>query len=373
MSASQILSLRASALPLAFRCPASIRRGALNLNQSHEAASNGTAAHELLRTLPSSGKIDWERVPDVAKSFAADPDETRMLVALGTKLWNQIEESFRGAMTEVDLKHEIAPGVFLTGHADLLAVSQTSMRVGDWKTGRKDNDHSHQFRAYAAMAVLATEGVDEVTGTGLWVRDQEIENYTMNRAEATRWAQSLLAQVVNWDGIYRPGHHCLHCPRNHECEASNALVRRDVAAIADKSLVVRAETELLSMPANEIVEVLHRADMVEKYAKRVREAIKEHVEKHGDVVADGVRLTINEETRRELDPLKTWPVLEELGFKDEELGRVMRLSISGIEDVVRERTPKGLKKAAVESLGARLVASGAVNTNTIKKLQEKRK
>ena len=372
MSAAEKITLRASSLPLAFRCPASIRRGLVVLNESHDAANDGTAAHAVLRSLPSTNRLDWDGIAETAKSLGADPVETRMLAAMATKLWNEIRESFAGALTEVSLQYEIAPGVFLTGHADLIAVSQTSMRIGDWKTGRKDNDHSHQFRAYAAMALLSSEDIQEATGTGLWVRDQEIENYTLTRADALVWLARVRDEILTWDGVYRPGRHCLHCPRSHECEAANALVRRDVAAIADKSLVARVETELALMPAEEIVAVLHKADMVEKYAKRVREAIRNHVEKTGDVVADGVRLTVVQEERRELDPIKTFGVLDAIGFDDDDKAHAMRFSVSAIEAVVRERAPRGQKKAEVEKLSAMLEESGAVTRNTITKLKESR-
>jgi hypothetical protein len=366
------LNLRASALPLAFRCPGSIRPSAIPMNAANDAASDGTAAHEVLSALPSTG-IRWEAVGDIAGKHGANAKEVRMLSALGAKLWNQVSDSFVGALTEVDLKVELLPGVFLTGHADLLAVSQTSMRVGDWKTGRKDYDHSHQFRAYAAMAMLSSEDIQVATGTGLWVREQEIENYTLTRQEALAWKRRLLDEVVNWDGVFHPSQHCaLYCPRSHECAAANALARRDVAAIADKALVARVESELSLMTPDEIVEVLHKADLVEKYAKRVRDAVRSHVSRNGDVVAGDVRLTVVEEPRRELDTQAAWGVLEKLGFQDAEFARVVRLSVSAIEEVIQERAPRGKKKAAVETLKALLEESGAVQTHTIEKLKEKR-
>ncbi len=369
---SDLVNLRASSMPLAFRCPASIRRGSLLINSSNEAADNGTAAHEVLRALPRTNRIDWDAIPEVASRNGADPDETRMLCAMGAKLWNQVSASFADAMTEVDLKIEIAPGVTLTGHADLLAISQTSMRVGDWKTGRKDTDHSHQFKAYAAMALLSSTDITEVTGTGLWVRDGEIENYTLDRAGAQAWVDSLVAHVIDWDNVYRPGKHCGFCPRNFECEASNALIRRDVAAISDRSLLARVECELATMAPSEIVEVLRKADLVVHFAARVRDAVRAHVEEHGDIVSDGVRLTVTEQCGRELDPLKAWPILEQLEFADEDLARVMKLKISEIEEVIRERAPRGEKKHAVLKLGQLLEASGAVTKTTTKRLTEKR-
>jgi hypothetical protein len=371
-AAGEFVNLRGSAMPLGFRCPASVRRGGILINSSNEAADNGTAAHEVLRTLPRTNKVDWDRIPEIARDYGADPDETRMLCAMGAKLWNEVSASFADAMTEVDLKIEIVPGVYLTGHADLLAISQTSMRVGDWKTGRKDTDHSHQFKAYASMALLSSADITEATGTGLWVRDREIENYTLDRHAADMWVDAVRCEIIEWDGVYRPGRHCGFCPRNFECEAANALVRRDVAAIADVELVSRVECELASMTGDEIATVLHKADLVVKYAERVREAVKAHIERNGDVVGAGVRLTIVEQPSRELDPLKAWPILEQLSFEDEDLARVMKLKISEIEAVIRERAPRGEKASAVLKLGQLLESAGAVTKTTTKRLTEKR-
>jgi hypothetical protein len=342
------------------------------INSSHPAADSGTAAHAVLRTLPRTGKIDWDGIRAIAAENGADPDETRMLCAMGAKLWNQVAPSFSDALTEVSLEYEIAPGVLLTGHADLIAVSGTSMRVGDWKTGRKDTNHSHQFKGYAAMALLATKDVQEATGTGLWVRDQEIENYTMSRADALAWKDSLVERVIDWDGVYHPGAQCKHCPRSHECEAANALVRRDIAALTDRSLLSRVECEMELMTDAEKVAIFQKADLVADYAARVREAVKKHVERHGDIVADGVRLTLDSQERRELDPLTAWPILEQLEFKDEDLARVMKLKISEIEQVIRERAPKGEKTHAVRKLGELLAASGAVTKTKTTNLKEKR-
>lgn len=367
---SKLIQIRCSSLPLAFRCAGSVRPASVVVNSSNRAASAGTAVHELVASLPSTNRLDWEAIPRVSSKHGADPDEVRVLCALALKLWNRVSGSFLGGMTEVELRHDL-PGVSLIGHADIITVTQRSLRLADWKSGRKDSDYSQQFKGYLALALLASDA-DEGTVTGLWIRDADIENYTMTRRDAELWLEEFLGTVSQWDGVYRPGTHCEYCPRSHECEAHNALVRRDVAAIADKSIVVRAESELLEMTAEEIVAIVQKAAMVENYAARVRSAVRSHVEKHGDIVANGIRLTLNTETRRELDPLVAWPILEKLGFGDEDFARVLELKVSRVEDVIRERAKKGEKKRAVEQLGALLKAAGAVKVNSTKKLKEKR-
>jgi len=145
-----------------------------------------------------------------------------------------------------------------------------------------------------------------------------------------------------------------------------------MAVIADKSLVVRAESELAEMTPSEIIAALRKADMVLGYAARVRDAIKTHVEQHGEIVADGVRLHIVEQTRRAIDPLAAWPVLEKLGFGDEDFAKVMRLSISKIEKLIAAKAGKREGAKAIRVLGKILAASDAIQTTTTTKLEEKR-
>jgi hypothetical protein len=364
--------LRASGISLALLCPGSVRVPVLALNETNEAAGAGSAAHEALRSLAETGRLDWDTIPAIAARYGVGVDEVRMLAALGAKLWPSVKASFPDALTEVDLSAQIAPGVVLTGHADILSITGTVARGGDWKTGRKDGDYSGQMRAYGALVLLENTELTEVTITVLWVRSAEIENYTMTRPEALSWVRGLIERVVNWDGVYRPGPHCHHCPRSHECEAANALVRRDIAAVADKSLVARAECELERMPPEEIVEILQKADTVMRYADRLREAIKRHVEKHGDIVANGVRLTIDVEPRRSVDPVAAWPVLEALGFADDDFAACMKLSISKLEDRVAKKAGKGKGAAAVRDLKANLDAHGAISVTELHKLTAKR-
>lgn len=368
------LFLRASALPLAFRCPGSVHPGIVSLNETHESAFAGTAAHEALRSLAETGSINWDSLTRIAERYQVDPDELRMLSALGAKLWNTVSQSFPDALTEVGgLAVEVAPGVILSGHLDVLSISGTVARAGDWKTGRKDGDYSQQMRAYGALVLLDNPELTEVTVTVLWVRDCEAENYTMTRADTEKWLQELIQVVVEWDGVYRPGRlHCKHCPRSHECEAANALVRRDVAAIADKQLVARAECEIEMMSPSEIVEVLQKADLVSSYAERVRQAIKRHIEDHGDVVADGVRLTIQTDTKRELDPIRAWPVLESKGFKDEDFAECIDLRISRVEKRIAKNAGRGKGAGSVRELGDALAKAQAIETKEVRKLVTKR-
>lgn len=366
------LNLRCSALPLAFRCPAAIRPAALRLNESNEAADLGTAVHEALESVVETGSLDWEPIPEIAKRHGVPEDDVRALAATGAKLWPQIAASFGGALTEVELGSEIAPGIMLTGHLDGVSRVLRVARGLDWKTGRVDRSYVHQMKGYATLLFLDDPELEEVTITIVWLRDGEIENYTCSRKDALAWIAELLRVVVNWDGVYHPNQECPHCPRSHECEAANAVARRDIAAVADKSLVAQAEAALATMAPADVVELVRKASLVKGYADRIREAVRAHVLKHGDIVADGVRLTIDTEERREIDTLKAWPVLEASNFTEAELAESVEVRVSKAEKVVARKAGRGKGAGAVREFKDALAKAGAVEIKEVHKLAEKR-
>ena len=360
------MDLRASAMPLAFRCAGSVRRASLPIAETSEPADLGSAMHEALRPIAEGGGVPWDDLPEIAGRWGVNVDDLRALCATAAKLWAEIADSFSGALTEVALSAEVAPGVILTGHVDLLSASGTVARAGDWKSGRKDHDYSHQMRAYGALILLDDPTLTEVTVTILWTRSGEIENYTVTRESAARWLRELRASVVDWDGTFRPGHHCGHCSRSHECPAANAMVRRDVAALLDQD----DASAIAQLPPSTKLALYRKASLVEKYADRVKRAIRADVEANGDVEADEGRLTLASESRRELSPLAAWPVLEAVGFGDQDFANVVDLPITRVEKIVATKAGRGKGAAAVRALNEKLEAAGAVATKTIQKLQD---
>jgi len=371
-----LLELRASSAPLAFACPGSVRPAAVPVRDLSTPARLGTATHEVLRGLVETGSINWNGMMDVAASHNVSREDVAMLAAMARNIWIELAPSFPDALAEVPLSAEWTypngKGIALSGHADILSISGTAARVGDWKTGRIDSNHAHQMRAYAALALLENPELTEATSTVIWIRDGEIENYTMRRPDLPRWTGEVVERVLEWNGIFHPGGHCVFCPRSHECEAATALARRDVAAMSDRNLVARAETELALMPPQEIIELHRKAETVRRLAERVDEAIKAHVIANGEVVGEGVKLTAETSKRRELDPISAWPLLRELGFKDVDFADCMDLRISRVEKRVAEKAGRGNGAAAVRSLTEKLEAAEAVTVRETHYLKERR-
>lgn len=372
---SQIVRLRPSALPLAFHCPASIRNSGILINETNEAAGAGSAAHELLCHLVEDGTIEWERVNEISdKHGGADDQEVRMLCGKACKIWPQIRDHFPRAMTEVRVEKSLTvKDLCIAGTMDLISISGDVARILDWKTGRLDSDYWQQVRAYGCMILLEFPQLRECTVTIVWLRKGEFENYTLTQADAAEWLRELESRVINWDGVYCPEtKYCSNCPRGHECEARNRLVRRDVAAIADLDMD-SIDASIANMPAEQIIALTRKAKTVAKYGAAVVDAVKAAVMRGQVIEANGVALTVETEGRRELDTKKTWGVLDQsFGFTDDDFGEVVKMRASAVESRVAKNAGKGNGAAAVRDLRSKLELAGAVEINEVFKLVERR-
>ena len=360
--------LRCSALPLAFRCAGSVRPGSVPINEQNDAADVGTAGHEGLAALVRTGRIDWEAVPELAKKHDVDEPELRVMLALGARLWASVRESFPNASEEVALKAQIGAAT-LTGHTDLIGRSLLTAHVGDWKLGRLDSNYREQLLGYAALALLTYPELTAATAGVLWVREHEYEHYALSRHGLDEWRARFEAEIVHWDGTYRPRSHCQYCPRSHECPAANALARRDLAIIADQDLpgqLEDAETiaELIKRDPARVVALVEKARAVSKQAERVIDAIKAEVLRSGDVVGQDKRLTLLRSEKRHLDVIQAFPVLEEEGFDDVDKASVISISVSKAESVIMKRSAKGQGAAAVRAFNGKLAKAGAIQTST---------
>jgi hypothetical protein len=368
------IALRCSALPLAFLCAGSVRTGDLVIDETHPAAGMGTACHDGLRALPAAGRVDWNGVPELAKRHGVPEPELRMLLGQGQKLWAQLKDSFPDAVTEERLFIDLPGGHSLSGHLDLLGKSHRTAHVGDWKTGRLDSDYREQLIGYCALALLDDDSLEEATAGVIWLREGEWEHYTMRKVELPAYLRRVQREIIDWDGTFRAGEHCTHCPRSHECPARQALVRRDVAAFLGGELTdyaVNADA-LAALPGGQLVALLASADMVQEIAERLRRAIRELVERDGDIVADGKRLTIQKSARRHLHVVPALDVLDAAGFTDDEKVSALEVHLKAAQDVVAAKAPYRGKKKAIEKLLADLDAAGAVHTKEVTQLVTRR-
>lgn len=352
------LHLRCSSLPIAFRCPGSVRTGPLVIDEANEAGAMGTAAHEAHAHMVTHGLVDWDGVAELARRHDVDAGELRSLLGLGQLLWEQVNVSFPNASAEVSMAHADDDFV-LTGTADVIGISAGVAHIGDWKDGRVDSDYAQQLLGYAFLALASHPELERAEAGILWVRETEYEHHSMTVEQASHWLARLRAEVVKWDGTFRPGNHCAHCRRAHECPARRAIVRRDVEAIAGMNLDEQAIAALT--PAQRI-DLVIKARAVAQIAERFIGAIKADVAKNGAVNADGKTLTLMKSERRSVRAWEAFPVLQER-LDDSEMAQVTTISLSKAEELVRKKAPPRKGAQAVRELNMALEEASAIATS----------
>lgn len=362
-------------MPTAFKCGGSLQSCTLEVEEINVAAENGTAAHKCLEGLATTGRVDLDSIDRICDELDGDSEEVRMLCGKASKLWAKIRDTFPAALTEIAVSYELPSldiaGLKLTGHIDVISIVGGQVRILDWKTGRKDANYSHQMMAYLAMVLMEYPELDGGTATIAWVRSGDVENYTMTRQDALKWAHDFEERVVQWDGVYRTGDHCVHCRRLHECDAGNTLARSYVAAIGDVGLDA-VESQVGKLEPDACIDLYHKARLVSQIADKSLKAIKARAEKQGEIVGKETKLYLDSEGRRELDPEKAWGVLSDLGFQESDFAAVIKMPISKVEKRVAELAGKGNGAAAKRELAKKLELAGAIEINEIYKLEERR-
>lgn len=353
-------TVRCSSLPLLMRCRAAGETPDLVIRETNAAADLGTEAHRHLAGLLNDGGVDFDKCSSV---------EVRGLVASGLRFWRELGLEMQPVMSEVTMSATVR-GVTVTGTADVVIVGPRMATVLDWKSGRLDTEYREQLRGYSCLVMLDAPNVEHVDSMAAWLRDQDIERHSFDRDDLLAWEGDIERLGEPWDGRYTTGSHCAHCPRAHECPAVNALVRRDATALLGLDLD-SLEGGLAAMPPERILDLVRQAKMVGAVADRIRDAVRDHVARSGDVVSADGRLTLAAERRRVVDTAAAWPTLEAM-LTDDELPGCVKVSLSRVEEAIAKSAGKGNGARAKRDLAARLEAANAITTTEIQKLVERR-
>ena len=349
--------VRCSSLPLIELCSASADTPSVRIEERCDAAFVGTDAHDHLQRMVETGSVDWEAI--------AHP-ETRSLVWHGQRMWRDLRDLFPAPVCERRLAATFS-GIELSGHTDVSSGTVGIARVLDWKSGRVDKSYREQLIGYAALELLNNSMLDRVETHIAWLREEEVENYALDRADLPEFCERLTEKRLD---VFSPGRHCVHCHRAHECHGLSSVVSRDATSLLDID-----ESELRSglatMAPARILELSRQAKLVSTVADRVREAIRNHVEQNGDIEADGARLTLTEEQRRNIDTAAAWPVLQ-ARLTDDELAQCVSVRLSKANEAIKKKAPPRNGAAHIREFNEELEAAGAVSYQTIKKLQERR-
>ena len=355
-------TIRCSSLPLAFTCPGSLR-GDLAIGSANEAADDGTAVHAGLASVVRGMAPDAAHDLMLTEHPACNRGEVTPLFWAGVKMWGEIQKW----MPNADAENEMKAGN-LTGHVDAHSVGETEAIICDWKSGRKDHNYRHQGFGYAWLKLHLVQRLERSTVHFAWLRTQELESYTVDRARADAWYQELQDHVVNWDGKYHEGPHCAFCPRRHSCPAITAMVKADVAMFADGKTF-----ELSTCTGPELCTFWRKLAMLKRLLESAERSARSEIGHRGDVLdgEGGVIHYIPAEGPREVDTLKAWDALTKR-LTDEELAPCLKVRLGELEATIKAKAGRGKGAAAIRELNEELKAAGAVSRESTQRLIDER-
>jgi hypothetical protein len=137
--------------------------------------------------------------------------------------------------TEIAVEYtpmEFGETIKITGHPDVLITQGHESIVIDWKTGRADEDHTDQIRAYMAAALLGNPIGTRARGYVASLTLGTIDALEMSREDLQAFDKQLLdAAQDHASGKEQAGEHCTYCPRRNECKTRAEWIGASLAVI----------------------------------------------------------------------------------------------------------------------------------------------
>jgi hypothetical protein len=338
-----MITIRCSALPLAFCCAESVRgKPELRIDPVNAAGSLGTEAHKHLARVARGEHVDLDELEG----------EVRILVATGARMWRELPGAGLVWVEEQQIAAEFADlGFRLTGSPDAWTTDGSGIHVRDWKSSRLDGDYLEQLMGYGLILSSQDPEGKPVVLSVLWLRDVTVQQWARTADELAAFALRIRDEIVQAPQVYRPGEHCGFCPRWHECPGRLERERALLATFGAASLAASTPSEKLAL--------YPIANEVERLAKQLKEALGAEVKQHGPIVADGKRLGLVDDPSHVIDPVLAWPVLQEAGFKDADFGEVVKISKTALEAWASAHSPKGKAAGKSRDLRTALTVAGA--------------
>jgi hypothetical protein len=343
----------------------------VDVDWATEAADIGSAVHQLLAA--RIGGFEWD-VDAVALEWNCDPDELSRLFGWSWRAWLSVAKHFpEPRQIERELTMATPGPVMLSGHVDLLCALGSEIRLLDWKTGRVDADHRQQIMGYCWLALQNYPDSESAYAMVLRVRDQSLDAHRYSRAELDRWYANL-CRKMDTPHRFRPGRHCVGCPRGASCPAKTALISQAAQGLSGFSHDFLTQLPPPGPARGQVLaELLDRVKLIERVCEQAREMVRADVARQGGsmVSEDGRELRLVSSDRTRILYEEAWPLLARM-LPTEIWNQVVEIKKGEVEKAVRQAAPYRQGGKAVAALLAELERLGAVTKTAVSRLEVRR-
>lgn len=346
-------TIRCSSVDRVLQCSASLAVDGPEYNPNTPEATEGTACHgAMVRVVTGEGPT----VEDVSVKFGLDSDTIAQAVSFGAKAWGEIAQWFPDPHCEVAMETELAPGVILRGHADVIGASSEMVSVDDHKFGWSPSIHTGQIRSYSYLA-RSVHGMPPsgfVLGVETWVRARELRMHKFRDEDLDRLRDELLDAIKHPDHYGPSADACHYCPRQLDCQARAEWLRSGVTA-----LVPLEENQLVTREL--VADIYDRTKQLGAALRRYDEVLRQMLEEGPLALSDGRVIAFEDREQEQIRASKAMQIIrEELQLTPDEADEAITITKSGIERVLKARAPKGKAAAYMRETLGRLREVGAI-------------
>ena len=357
---------------------------------SGEPARVGNAIHAL------AGQIVRENLsncPD-ATGYALDHDVLDKLKDITIKgiyaaqMWQEIRGEFDIETVEVEHygkwmdEEGDGPILRLSGYTDVrgLLLDGVSIGIIDWKSGQPDfelvdtededgediqvliekSGSIHQLKCYAKQAL---EEFPERTLVRLfigWLSERYYITATYTREEIDAWWNRLQYKIRAWDGkTFAPGTPCKWCRNAIGCPAREKYMGVAVKAFDSYPPPTAGRSGLAQDdPKRGVIEqrlsnAYAQCSVLEAHIKIFKANLKQEVAANGPIPdGDGKAIGLINVTGKTVVDVEAGyaTMVKHLGGNEDELRKLVTISTSTLKKAIKDRTDRGEKQHAVDSL-----------------------
>ena len=351
------LTIRCSSLDRVMACSGSLLPIDAPYAPQTASAAEGTAAHQALAVVVAGADPDLDAI---ATNHHVDRDDLAALVARGREAWAMVSRHFADPVPERLMATDLTPAVTIRGTADVVSIDDGDIAVLDWKCGWKPSENPCQLQGYAFLAASLSGKIKSITAIEAWLRAGTMRVHKWAEEDTCSFAERVLAQVKCAGKQWGPSHEaCRYCPRQNACQARDEWSRSAVSALAPLAAETPVTRELIG-------ELYGQSKQLAAALRRYNSALIEHLLDGPIPLPGSGQLVLHEQEQDSILPAAAMPVLrDEMRLSPMEANAVLRISKSGLRNVVKARARKGQAASAMREIMSRLRKAGAIET-TIK-------